>query len=118
MSAAPDELRAAYLRIADDLRADIAAGRLPIGSRIPSVRGLSERYGVAQGTAVQAVRQLATEGLVATSSGRGTYVKAAPAADVAADPVQALTERVARLEAQMRDLTSRLDSTADGQSAE
>jgi DNA-binding GntR family transcriptional regulator len=102
-----DGTRAAYQRIADDLRTDIRTGTLTVGSRIPSVRALSDRYGVAQGTAIQAVRQLAAEGLVATSSGRGTYVKAVPTTEQGSDALEALTKRVARLEGQMRKLEKR-----------
>jgi DNA-binding GntR family transcriptional regulator len=113
-----DATRAAYRRIADDLRADIRAGALTVGSRIPSVRALSDRYGVAQGTAIQAVRQLAAEGLVATSSGRGTYVKAVPRAEVGEDALEALAKRVAQLEGQVRKLEKALASEPENPIAE
>jgi DNA-binding GntR family transcriptional regulator len=113
-----DGTRAAYQRIADDLRADIRTGTIPVGSRIPSVRALSDRYGVAQGTAIQAVRQLTAEGLVATSSGRGTYVKTVPASAPDTDALETLTKRVARLEGQVRKLEKLVVSKAEDPPAE
>lgn len=62
-------------RIAADLRADITAGRLPSGARLPSVRDLAERYSVSRSTAGKALILLKTEGLVVTRHGSGAYVR-------------------------------------------
>jgi GntR family transcriptional regulator len=71
-----NDSRAAYLRLADALRADIAAGTLRPGDKVPSIRQLAERFGVAQMTAQNAVRLLAQEGFVSASPGRGNFVRA------------------------------------------
>lgn len=62
-------------RIADDLRTDIAEGRLRPGIKLPAVRDLAERYGVSRNTAAKAIAALRTEGLITTRYGSGAYVR-------------------------------------------
>jgi len=64
----------AWRLIAEELRADIAEGRLAAGARLPSEHDLADRYGVHRQTARQAVAALAAEGLVAARRGSGTFV--------------------------------------------
>jgi DNA-binding GntR family transcriptional regulator len=68
----------AYRRIADDLRRQIAEGRLTPGDKIPSRYELAEAYEVSPPVAVRAVRILTAEGLLIGRSGSGTYVRARP----------------------------------------
>ena len=70
-----DESRPAYLQVADALRAQIAAGRLQPGQRLPSVRDLSEDYGLAPVTTRNALRVLRDEGLIIPRSTRGYFVR-------------------------------------------
>jgi len=78
------------------LRAAIRAGKLPVGTPLPSSRALAQDLGVARGTVVEAYGQLVAEGYLATRQGSGTVVAwaaAAPprrrqAAPAAADPVR------------------------------
>lgn len=58
------------------LRAEIAAGVWPVGSRIPTEPELVERLGVARNTVREAVRALAHNGLLDIRQGSGTYVRA------------------------------------------
>ncbi|WP_322984644.1 GntR family transcriptional regulator [Streptomyces sp. S584] len=67
-----------YRQIADQLRADIADGSIPIGRRIPSLVELEQTYGVARDTLRKAVQVLKDEGLVETVNGMGIYVTAVP----------------------------------------
>jgi GntR family transcriptional regulator len=71
----PSDPTPAYLQIADVLRRRIADGDLPDGAPLPSVRGLVEEFGTAQGTVRQAVEQLKSEGLVIARQGSGTFVR-------------------------------------------
>lgn len=66
--------RPAYLQIAEDLRAQIEAGKYRPGDRLPSNRVMSEQYGVATETLRQALDVLRADKLVATQSTRGTFV--------------------------------------------
>ncbi|WP_328860875.1 GntR family transcriptional regulator [Streptomyces sp. NBC_00306] len=69
-----------YRQIADQLRARIADGSIPVGRRIPSLVELEQQYGVARDTLRKAVQVLKDEGLVETVSGMGVYVTALPRA--------------------------------------
>jgi GntR family histidine utilization transcriptional repressor len=65
---------AAYTRIVDWLRGEIAAGRLAPGERIPSENELVASFGVSRMTANRAVRELTQEGLVTRTAGSGSFV--------------------------------------------
>lgn len=58
----------------DALRAEILAGRLRGGTRLPATRDLARQYGLARGTIVTAFEHLEAEGYVEGRRGSGTYV--------------------------------------------
>lgn len=58
----------------------VAAGELPAGTRLPSVRALAGDLGIAPNTVVRAYRELEAAGVVHTARGRGTMVADAPPA--------------------------------------
>ncbi len=68
----PGEPAARWL--ADALRAEILAGRLRPGARLPATRDLATQTGLSRGTIVAAFEELAAEGYVAGTVGSGTYV--------------------------------------------
>lgn len=63
-----------YRQIATSLQAEIRAGRLSPGTRLPSTRELAGGLGVNLVTAVGAYRELARLGLAHGQVGRGTFV--------------------------------------------
>jgi DNA-binding transcriptional regulator YhcF (GntR family) len=63
-----------YLRIVEDVRGRILAGDLRPGDRIPSVRQIAQRWGVAVATATRAMATLRDDGLVVATVGSGTVV--------------------------------------------
>lgn len=63
-----------YLRIVAELRARILTGDLRPGDRMPSIRQLAQRWGVAVATATRAMATLRDEGLVEATVGSGTVV--------------------------------------------
>jgi len=65
-----------YLAIAEALQADIAAGRLAPGSRLPTHRALAYRLGVTVGTVSRAYLEAERRGLIDGQVGRGTFVRA------------------------------------------
>jgi DNA-binding GntR family transcriptional regulator len=67
-----------YRKIAADLRRRIESGELRPGDALPSEAALVERYGVARGTARQALGDLETAGLVETRHGKGRFVRRRP----------------------------------------
>ncbi|WP_366655139.1 GntR family transcriptional regulator [Fodinicurvata sp. EGI_FJ10296] len=65
-----------YLRIAQALVADIADGRYPIGSLLPTEAELCAQYGVSRSTIREAIRRMQQLGLVSRAQGIGTRVEA------------------------------------------
>ncbi|MFJ2112312.1 GntR family transcriptional regulator [Streptomyces sp. NPDC087850] len=65
---------APYLTVLDALVAEIAAGKIQPGEKIPSDAALVQRFGVARMTARRAVGVLRERGLVRTEWGKGTFV--------------------------------------------
>jgi GntR family transcriptional regulator len=65
----------AYEQISDDLRAQISAGQLRPGDRLPSEEQLKEIHGTSAPTVRQALDVLLAEGLIDKRHGRGTFVR-------------------------------------------
>ena len=64
-----------YAQIAERLRVAIASGELKPGQPLPSVRQLAAKLRVNPATAVQAYRDLETDGFVELRQGAGTFVR-------------------------------------------
>ena len=64
-----------YLQVADGLEKMIAEEVLRIGDKLPSVRMLSEDYGISMGTAFQAYYHLEGRGLIESRPKSGYYVR-------------------------------------------
>ncbi|MEX5572728.1 PLP-dependent aminotransferase family protein [Pseudomonas lijiangensis] len=67
--------RSRYKAVVDALAADIRAGKLSPGTRLPTHRELSKREGVALVTASRIYAELEQMGLVSGEVGRGTFVR-------------------------------------------
>jgi GntR family transcriptional regulator len=65
---------AMYRQIADDLRRQIETGELPPGAQLASEIELRETYQASRNTIRDAVKVLATRGLVEIRPGQGTFV--------------------------------------------
>jgi len=63
-----------YRQIADDLRARIESGAFAQGAKLPTESELRVGYGAARNTVREAVRLLASRGLVESRPGLGTFV--------------------------------------------
>jgi GntR family transcriptional regulator len=64
-----------WRQLAALLRARIASGELPPGSRIPSLVDLAAEYDLSVVTVRKAVAALVAEGTLMPKSGRGTFVR-------------------------------------------
>ena len=64
----------AYLQLARILREMITSGEIAPRQPMPSIKSVTQQYGVAKGTAEKAFGVLRDEGLVVTVPGRGIYV--------------------------------------------
>ena len=63
-----------YVKLADTLAADIAAGRLKAGDRLLPQRTFAYRHDIAVSTASRVYAELVRRGLAAGEVGRGTYI--------------------------------------------
>lgn len=63
-----------FEQVRSQIAAQITAGYLVDGERLPSVRGLAEELGLAAGTVAKAYQLLEEAGLVQTARGAGTRV--------------------------------------------
>jgi DNA-binding FadR family transcriptional regulator len=82
-------IRKAFEQVASQLRELLVHGVLQPGDRLPNELELAERFGVSRGTVREALRTLATEGLIVTTRGAsgGSFASVPDPASV----VQALT---------------------------
>src|SRR5829696_9655475 len=64
-----------YLQVADGIEKMISDDVLKIGDKLPSVRVLSEEYGISMGTAFQAYYHLEGKGLIESRPKSGYYVR-------------------------------------------
>ncbi|KRD16271.1 MULTISPECIES: GntR family transcriptional regulator [unclassified Streptomyces] len=94
-----DESAAPYEQVRAQIAEQARSGELPVGYRLPTVRGLAETLGLAANTVAKAYRALETDGVIETRGRNGTVVAAAgPAAErEAAAAAQVYAERVLRL---------------------
>ncbi|POZ61034.1 FadR/GntR family transcriptional regulator [Chromobacterium alticapitis] len=60
----------------ENLSAQLAAGRWPLGSRLPTEPELAEELGISRNTVREAIRVLLYAGLLEVRQGDGTYVRA------------------------------------------
>ncbi|TPQ18941.1 GntR family transcriptional regulator [Streptomyces sporangiiformans] len=90
---------APYEQVRSQISEQARAGDLPVGYRLPTVRGLAESLGLAANTVAKAYRALESDGVIETRGRNGTFVASAGSAAEreAASAAQAYAERVRRL---------------------
>jgi DNA-binding GntR family transcriptional regulator len=109
MAKRPVDRRKPYVRIADDLRRDIASGVYPVGETLPPGAKLADQYGVSGMTVSNAIAVLREEGLVTTRQGaRGATVIATPDTQEASDAPPERSEEFQLLFAQLQDIRGHL----------
>ena len=65
-----------YQQIAEQMKADILAGKMKQGEYLPSIRSLAKELKISVITTMKAYELLETEGLVTAAQGKGFYVNA------------------------------------------
>jgi GntR family transcriptional regulator len=63
-----------YAQLESILAAEVAAGALPPGSRLPNEEQLVKQYGVSRTTVRQTIQNLVRRGLIEVRRGKGTFV--------------------------------------------
>ena len=66
--------RPVYQQIIDQVKRDIAIGRLGRDEKLPTVRQLAGQLAINPNTIAKAYQQLEREGIITTRPGSGTYV--------------------------------------------
>src|ERR1700755_3042751 len=67
-----------YRKVAEDIKAAIAAGTYPANTKLPSESELAERYSVSRGTIRQAFAALRADGIIASRRGARRVVIGGP----------------------------------------
>ncbi|MFE1953095.1 GntR family transcriptional regulator [Streptomyces sp. NPDC059524] len=90
---------APYEQVRAQISEQARSGALPVGHKLPTVRGLAEQLGLAANTVAKAYRALEADGVIETRGRNGTFVAAArdAASREAAIAAEAFAERVRRL---------------------
>ncbi|WP_229070827.1 GntR family transcriptional regulator [Actinoplanes sp. DH11] len=70
----PDDKRALFQRVVDDILDQIRDGRLHPNDPLPSARKMADLYGVASMTAQRALRELQNRRITYSVAGKGTFV--------------------------------------------
>ncbi len=67
-------VRLKHQRITEVLAKEIRGGHRPAGEQLPGEHALAQRFGVSRTTVRAALAELAEAGLIATRTGKGSYV--------------------------------------------
>ncbi|WP_345009729.1 GntR family transcriptional regulator [Streptomyces shaanxiensis] len=95
-----DDSAAPYEQVRAQISEQARSGVLPVGYRLPTVRGLAESLGLAANTVAKAYRALESDGVIETRGRNGTFVAAAAGSAAErelASAAQAYVERARRL---------------------
>ncbi len=110
-----------YRQIVEQVKYQVACGKLPDGERLPSIRALAHQLKVNPRTVVKAYEELEGAGLAVTKQGQGVFVTIArvttPAAErraVIAEMARRLFSEAARMGAGPTEIYEILESTAEG----
>ncbi|KIF70555.1 GntR family transcriptional regulator [Streptomyces sp. AcH 505] len=95
----PAATPAPYEQLRTQISAQARKGTLPVGYKLPTVRGLAEELGLAANTVAKAYRALESDGVIETRGRNGTFVAAAgdAAERGTAAAAQAYADRALRL---------------------
>jgi DNA-binding transcriptional regulator YhcF (GntR family) len=95
----PDSATAPFEQIRAQIADQVRSGALPVGYKLPTVRGFAEELGLAANTVAKAYRALESDGAIETRGRHGSFVAAAgdAAAREAASAAAAYAQRVRRL---------------------
>ncbi|WP_030907817.1 GntR family transcriptional regulator [Streptomyces sp. NRRL F-5126] len=95
----PEGADAPYEQLRTQVAERVREGELPVGYKLPTVRGLAADLGLAANTVAKAYRALETDGVIETRGRNGTFVAAAgdAAAREVAEAARAFALRARRL---------------------
>ena len=83
-----------YVQLVTQIRQLVAAGRLPVGTELPTIRTLAEQLLVNPNTVARAYRELEQAGIVTARRGLGTVVSEAGSPMAKRERVEVLRDKV------------------------
>ncbi|MBB5936308.1 GntR family transcriptional regulator [Streptomyces zagrosensis] len=90
----PDTGTAPFEQVRTQVADQARSGALPVGYKLPTVRGLAEELGLAANTVAKAYRVLEADGVIETRGRHGSFIAAA--GDAAVRELAAAAELYAR----------------------
>jgi len=93
-----------YQQIVNQIKYQVASGRLTPGEELPAIRVLAERLVVNPNTVARAYRELEVAGVVTKRRATGTYVSAGGSTLDRTERIRILSERIDALLAEARQL--------------
>src|ERR1700731_4737593 len=100
----PSEGTPKYLQIVNQVKYQVASGRLRPGEELPPIRVLAEQLLINPNTVARAYRELETAGIVTKRRTAGTYVSEGGSPLARRERVKILTERIDALVAEARQM--------------
>lgn len=102
-----------YLQIVNQVKYQVASGRLAPGAELPPIRVLAEQLLVNPNTVARAYRELELAGVVTKRRTAGTYVSDAGSPLARRERMKILTERVDALLSEARQMNIDTDAVID-----
>src|SRR6516225_7549237 len=102
-----------YLQIVNQVKYQVASGRLAPGVEMPPIRVLAEQLLVNPNTVARAYRELELAGVVTKRRTAGTYVSGAGSPLARRERVRILTERVDALLAEARQMNISIEEVVE-----
>jgi GntR family transcriptional regulator len=102
-----------YLQIVNQVKYQVASGRLAPGVEMPPIRVLAEQLVVNPNTVARAYRELELAGVVTKRRTAGTYVSDGGSPLARRERVRILTERVDALLAEARQMNIRTEEIVE-----
>src|SRR5579884_3450676 len=100
----PNEGVPIYLQIVNQVKYQVASGRLTPGEELPPIRVLAEQLTINPNTVARAYRELEQEGIVVKRRTAGTYVSDAGSPLARRERLKILTERIDALLAEAHQM--------------
>ncbi len=98
-----------YLQVVNQIRYQVAAGRLSAGEELPPIRALAEKLVVNPNTIARAYRELELEGIVEKRRTAGTYITDQGSPLARKERLKILTERIDQLLAESGQMSVGID---------
>ena len=102
-----------YMQIVQQVKYQVASGRLVPGAQLPSLRNLAQQLCINPNTVARAYRELETSGVITTRPGAGIYVAQVESPLSTKEKMRILRERTDLLLTEAKQMGVDLDAVID-----